>query len=705
MKNPLLLILLFLVFGKIQAQNRPFPQNTNFAYGFKPSTLNSQDVLDAYAAWKNSNVISCGNGKYRIRFNDNANETVSEGIAYGMIMSAYFADRPLFDGLWAYYKQWMNSQGLMNWYITGCDGPIKNAGGATDSELDASWALLVAYNQWGSTAYLNDGKTLINNIKTYETESNCNGKKVLKPGTWGGCGDGTACNRVLLVSYFAPAYYRLFAEATNDSFWTGLANDTYLSINQSANSTTGLVPHTQDASTGAAGGSCGTSEKEYDSDACRAPWRVSLDYYLNGTPAAKTWLTKISNWTNGIGYSNLKGQYKIDGTPTVTWNAVQMHVGAWVCADAVVDQTRVNNSATFFNNLGDESNYFNGALRILYMMQLTGNYWKPTLGTTAVTSVTVSPTTLSVAAGSTGTLTATVAPSNATNKAVTWSSSNTAVATVSSSGVVNGVAAGSANITVTTTDGGKTATSAVTVTAASSNPTTYMIYDDSFQNGWFNNTGWNNNANVNNTATVKVGSKSVKLNFTAAWGAWVIKNNTAKSTSGLTHFKAWVYGNGKAIQFVFKQGGTEKGRKTLTPVSGGWTDVAITLSDVGSPTSIDEIWIHDGSNSVTSDIFIDNIRLTNSATARISSAEPAILTQESAISVYPNPISAGNLVVETGSAQESTITLTNLLGKQVYDQQVAGSTHRINCDKLAKGLYVVRVRKAGSVQSIKVVIQ
>ena len=84
----------------------------------------------------------------------------------------------------------------------------------------------------------------------------------------------------------------------------------------------------------------------------------------------------------------------------------------------------------------------------------------------AVTGVSVTPTTATVAAGSTESLTATVAPANATDKAVTWSSSDTAVATVSDEGVVTGVAAGSANITVTTHDGSFTATCAVTVTAS-----------------------------------------------------------------------------------------------------------------------------------------------------------------------------------------------------------------------------------------------
>jgi len=84
-------------------------------------------------------------------------------------------------------------------------------------------------------------------------------------------------------------------------------------------------------------------------------------------------------------------------------------------------------------------------------------------GGTAVTNVTLSQTSLSLAVGSSATLTATVDPSNAANKTVTWSSSNANVAAVNN-GLVTALAAGNATITVTTADGGKTATCAVTVT-------------------------------------------------------------------------------------------------------------------------------------------------------------------------------------------------------------------------------------------------
>lgn len=85
--------------------------------------------------------------------------------------------------------------------------------------------------------------------------------------------------------------------------------------------------------------------------------------------------------------------------------------------------------------------------------------------TVAVTGVTVSPATSTVAVGATRQLNPTVSPADATNKAVTYSSSDTSKATVNSSGLITGVAAGTATITTTTVDGGKTATTALTVTA------------------------------------------------------------------------------------------------------------------------------------------------------------------------------------------------------------------------------------------------
>ena len=79
----------------------------------------------------------------------------------------------------------------------------------------------------------------------------------------------------------------------------------------------------------------------------------------------------------------------------------------------------------------------------------------------AVSSVSVSQSTLTLDVGGSTNLTATVSPSTATSKTVTWSSSNQAVATVNN-GTVTAVSPGTA--TITATAGGKSGTCSVTVT-------------------------------------------------------------------------------------------------------------------------------------------------------------------------------------------------------------------------------------------------
>ena len=95
------------VFAQIYSGNGavPFGKNTRYEYGIMPTNLPSggtygqaQKAADAYNAWKNAYVASCGS-TYRVKFDDGSS-TVSEGIAYGMLLSVYADDKQLFDGLW-----------------------------------------------------------------------------------------------------------------------------------------------------------------------------------------------------------------------------------------------------------------------------------------------------------------------------------------------------------------------------------------------------------------------------------------------------------------------------------------------------------------------------------------------------------------------------------------------------------------------------
>jgi hypothetical protein len=88
--------------------------------------------------------------------------------------------------------------------------------------------------------------------------------------------------------------------------------------------------------------------------------------------------------------------------------------------------------------------------------------------TVNVASVTLNKTTLNMTVGDEETLIATIAPSNAANQNFEWSSSAPSVVEVVN-GKVTAKTVGSGSITVTTQDGNKTATCAVTVSAAPSN--------------------------------------------------------------------------------------------------------------------------------------------------------------------------------------------------------------------------------------------
>lgn len=94
---------------------------------------------------------------------------------------------------------------------------------------------------------------------------------------------------------------------------------------------------------------------------------------------------------------------------------------------------------------------------------------KEETGSTEASSVTLSKTALTLEAGKTGKLSATVLPTTATDKSVTWSSNNEAVATVSTNGTVTAKKAGAAVITATAVNG-RSASCTVTVTGGTTDP-------------------------------------------------------------------------------------------------------------------------------------------------------------------------------------------------------------------------------------------
>ena len=370
LKNIAVIIMLFFpLVGYISGQSRPFPQNAAYSYGYKTSVISAVDLQVTYERWKKMYLKSC-DGMYRVCVGDTI-VTISEGIGYGMLITAYYGDKERFDKLFEFYKskRTKKAHNLMGWRVT-CDSVI-DPGSATDGDIDVAFALIVAHSQWGGE-YLKEAKNIISILKEHYFV-NCNGVYTMKPGGhWGGC-DLTD------ISYYAPAYFRVFADITKDSFWDTAADHSYTILHNGANESTGLVPDWQSYD-GIPGGDPPSGRDDYfHYDASRTPWRMALDYLWNGNDKAKDWCVKISDFADSIGAANIVDGYDLDGKPRGLYNNGAF-VGGFAVGAMCNNQAIVDNFALrliYLDSAGDDNQYFNLSLRCIYELVLTGNFWKP----------------------------------------------------------------------------------------------------------------------------------------------------------------------------------------------------------------------------------------------------------------------------------------------------------------------------------------
>lgn len=272
--------------------NHPFPRDAAMSNGCtKPTGASGKYLVEAFQRWK-ATFVSSDQGNLRVKRPEASNDTVSEGIAYGMLIAVYMNDRTLFDGLWAYWKAHPASGWLMTWKIPG------GSGSATDADEDAAFSLIQASKQWGGT-YLDDAKTLLGQIASNEIEA---GTYVVKPGN--NFGGSSLTN----PSYFAPAYYRVFAtvDTANAALWNGAVTSSYKFLNAIEGSN-GLVPAWCSNNCGSRGGGGYADADKYQYDSHRTPWRMALDVCWNGNADAKDYVNKVTSFfvsqtdTEGMG--------------------------------------------------------------------------------------------------------------------------------------------------------------------------------------------------------------------------------------------------------------------------------------------------------------------------------------------------------------------------------------------------------------------
>ncbi len=407
--------LLFLSFTAISATYAgnpqfPFPQNKAYPYGNTFQSASTDKILSHFTTWKQAWYTEAGTfyEKYE-GASENANKTmpsgtariispnahseltVSEGIAYGMLLMVYMSNTSTdyqseFDKLWKYWKCYgkgLNGSGCSSWSGQGMDWQIDNytnnisSGSASDADFDAALALIMASKQWNNEAYLNEAKQLIAWIKSNDMESD------------GSIRPGSNWNEAFNPSYSCVAAFDLFYQVTSDIFWKTAITTTMSHLRQCQNATTGLMPDWCDWNThkpvqtnaSVSGGYLGF----YD-DAARTPWRTAWGYAWYGNSQAKDANDAIIEWLDSTtyGYAGLiLPGYSIDGTSDQS-----VFVSSTYTGGLGLSMLSADNPKSYLENLyytlihtdgktsltaSNGENYFAATLNILYLLTLTGN--------------------------------------------------------------------------------------------------------------------------------------------------------------------------------------------------------------------------------------------------------------------------------------------------------------------------------------------
>ena len=75
----------------------------------------------------------------------------------------------------------------------------------------------------------------------------------------------------------------------------------------------------------------------------------------------------------------------------------------------------------------------------------------------------------------------------------------------------------------------------------------------------------------------------------------------------------------------------------------------------------------------------------------------------SGLNLYPNPVSNGVLYITSNSSNAKTVSVYNILGKQVLNTKT--SNNAVNVTNLKSGSYIVKISENGNTDTKKLIIE
>ncbi len=206
----------------------------------------------------------------RVVRRDQGGDTVSEGQAYAMLVATAIGDEATFERVWDWTRGHLQRpDGLLSWQWR--EGQVVDAESATDADLDAARALVLAGERFERQQWRSAGLRLGSAVLAHETALTGIGR-VLTAGTWVQ-GPPYAVN----PSYASPAASQVLARASDDPRWDELQQGN-LDVNEELVEPGRLPPDwaqvERDGAVRPTGGPQGEPER-FGFDAARLPIRYA----------------------------------------------------------------------------------------------------------------------------------------------------------------------------------------------------------------------------------------------------------------------------------------------------------------------------------------------------------------------------------------------------------------------------------------------
>ncbi|MGG6237697.1 glycosyl hydrolase family 8 [Nodosilinea sp. AN01ver1] len=291
-------------------------------------------LIESWQAYRSRFIQDDG----RVIDREDSDRTVSEGQAYAMLRAVAINDPATFDRTYSWAKNnlarldaageptdllwaWKWGQRPDNSWGT------LDANFATDADIDAATALILAARRWSCPQYLEDARALLADIWEHGTVEFPDGTRQLIPGP--AAAFRLESDQVILnPSYFAPASFRLFAEVDPDHDWNSLIDSGYTMLDDLGEfSATGLpadwIAYNPTTDTYRQLPLDYPLQSRYSFDAFRVWWRISQDAAWFNAPRAQAYLEArtpelIRRWQYN---RRLPARLTLDGSAETSYEA------------------------------------------------------------------------------------------------------------------------------------------------------------------------------------------------------------------------------------------------------------------------------------------------------------------------------------------------------------------------------------------------